>query len=193
MSREIQVRFCEHLEGRFLRVTRLVVLCQSEQQASAALQEVKTWIEANGLVLHPDKTHVGDALQPGQGFEFLGYRFEAGKRWPRKKSSQKLRDRVRQLTRRSRGDGLAKVIADLNPVLRGWFQYFKHAQRATFDIVDGFVRRRLRSILRKHKDQPGRSSRSAADHRRWPNAYFAEHGLFTLNAAHAAAIQSRCS
>ena len=97
------------------------------------------------------------------------------------------------MTRRSRGDGLAKVIADLNPTLRGWFQYFKHAQKATFGIIDGFVRRRLRSMLRKHLGQPGRSSRSADDHRRWPNAFFAEHGLFTLSAAHATAIQSRCS
>lgn len=186
-----------HMAQRGFRMVRyaddFVVLCQTEQQAQAALHEVRAWVEANGLVLHPDKTHLGDARQPGQGFEFLGYRFEAGQRRPRKKSSDKLRDRVRAMTRRTRGDGLAKVIADLNPTLRGWFQYFKHAQKATFGIIDGFVRRRLRSMLRKHLGQPGRSSRSADDHRRWPNAFFAEHGLFTLSAAHAAAIQPRCS
>jgi RNA-directed DNA polymerase len=186
-----------HMAERGYRMVRyaddFVVLCQSGQQAEAALLEVKCWVEANGLQLHPDKTHVVDALQPGQGFDFLGYHFEAGKRWPRKKSSQKLRDRVRELTRRTRGTGLAKTLEELNPVLRGWFGYFKHARKETFRQVDGFVRRRLRSILRKFKGQRGRSSRSTEDHRRWPNVFFAKQGLFTLTAAHAAAIQSRCS
>jgi RNA-directed DNA polymerase len=168
-----------------------VVLCTSEQQARAALQEMRDWSEANGLTLHPEKTHVVDAMQPGQGFDFLGYRFEAGRRWVRKKSLMKVRDRVRELTRRTRGDGLVKVIADLNPVLRGWFGYFKHACAATFPRLDGFVRRRLRSILRKQHGQPGRSSRARHDHQRWPNAFFAEQGLFTLQAAHAAASQPR--
>lgn len=170
-----------------------VVLCTSEQQARAALQEVRDWVGANGLTLHPEKTHVGDSMQPGQGFEFLGYRFEAGQRRVRKKSLMKVRDRVRELTRRTRGNGLAKVIDELNPVLRGWFGYFQHAHRATFPWLDGFVRRRLRSILRKQNGQRTRSSRAVQDHRRWPNAYFAERGLFTLQAAHAAASQSRCS
>ena len=186
-----------HVAERGYRMVRyaddFVVLCTSEQQARAALQEVRDWTQANGLTLHPEKTHVVDAMQPGQGFDFLGYRFEAGRRWVRKKSLMKVRDRVRELTRRTRGDGLAKVIADLNPVLRGWFGYFKHAHAATFRRLDGFVRRRLRSILRKHQGQPGRSSRALHDHLRWPNAFFAEHGLFTLHAAHAAASQSRCS
>lgn len=168
-----------------------VVLCTSEQQARAALQEVGDWIEANGLTLHPEKTHVVDAMQPGPGFDFLGYHFQAGRRWVRKKSLMKVRERVRGLTRRTRGDGLAKVIAELNPVLRGWFGYFKHAHAATLRQLDGFVRRRLRSILRKQHGQPGRSSRALSDHQRWPNAFFAERGLFTLHAAHAAASQSR--
>lgn len=169
-----------------------VVLCQSVQQAEAALREVRSWVEANGLQLHPEKTHVVDAMQRGQGFDFLGYRFEAGKRWPRKKSTQKVRDRVRELTRRNGGIGLAKVIENLNPVLRGWYEYFKHARPAALERMDKFVRRRLRSILRAHQGQPGRSSRSRNDHARWPKAFFAKRGLFTLTAAHAEAIQSRC-
>jgi hypothetical protein len=56
-----------------------VVLCQNASQAQQALQEVKAWVEENGLELHPDKTHVGDCRIRGQGFEFLGYRFESGK------------------------------------------------------------------------------------------------------------------
>lgn len=186
-----------HMAERGYRMVRyaddFVVLCQSEQQAQAALLEVKRWVEANGLLLHPEKTHVVDALQPGQGFDFLGYRFEAGKRWPRDKSLHKIRDRVRELTRRKRGTGLAKAIENLNPVLRGWFGYFKHARREALARLDGFVRRRLRSILRKFNGLRGHGGRSADDHRRWPNAFFAKQGLFTLTAAHAAAIQSRCS
>lgn len=170
-----------------------VVLCRSAQEAQEALAEVRNWLEANGLTLHPDKTRVGDAMQPGQGFEFLGYRFEAGRRWVRRKSLDKLKNRVRELTRRTRGDGLAKVIDDLNPVLRGWFGYFRHAHPWTFPMVDGFVRRRLRSILRKYRGRPAAGSQSRQAHKRWPNAYFAEQGLFTLHAAHAGASQSRCS
>jgi len=167
-----------------------VVLCRSAQEAQAALHEVRTWVQANGLTLHPDKTHVGDCRFEGQGFDFLGYRFEARQRRVRKKSRQKLFDRIRERTRRTRGDSLAKVIAELNPVLHGWFNYFKHAHRMTFSIVDGFVRRRLRAMLRKQQRRPG-TGHTTADHHRWPNAFFAEQGLFTLTAALAAASQSR--
>ena len=58
-----------------------VVLCRTAEQAQGALGEVKSWVEQNGLRLNADKTHVGDCRQAGQGFEFLGYRFEAGQRW----------------------------------------------------------------------------------------------------------------
>lgn len=167
-----------------------VVLCADAAQAQAALHEVRTWVQANGLTLHPGKTHVGDCRIPGQGFDFLGYRFEAGQRRVRKKSRQKLFERIREHTRRTRGENLTKVIAELNPLLRGWFNYFKHAHRMTFSIVDGFVRRRLRAMLRKQQKRPGRGH-TRADHQRWPNAFFAEHGLFTLTAAHAQASRSR--
>ena len=167
-----------------------VVLCPSAEAATAALQEVRMWVEANGLTLHPDKTHAGDCRIKGQGFDFLGYRFEAGQRWVRKKSWQKLLDNVRTKTRRTRGESLTKVIEDLTPTLRGWFNYFKHAHRSTFRTVDGFVRRRLRALLRKQKKRPGHGN-TREDHQHWPNAFFAAHGLFTLHEAHASASQSR--
>jgi RNA-directed DNA polymerase len=63
-----------------------VVLCRSREEAEAALTRMRAWVSANGLMLHPDKTHVGDCRVKGQGFEFLGYRFEAGQRWVRKNS-----------------------------------------------------------------------------------------------------------
>jgi RNA-directed DNA polymerase len=167
-----------------------VILCRTREAADAALAEVRIWVVENGLTLHPEKTHVGDCRQPGQGFEVLGYRFEAGKRLVRDKSLNKLKDSIRAKTGRSRGDSLATIIADLNPTLRGWFGYFKQAHKFTFNRLDGFVRRRLRAILRKQDKRPGLGL-CRADHRRWPNAFFADHGLFALQAAHALARQSR--
>ena len=95
-----------------------VVMCRSAEKAQAALNEVRAWVEQNGLRLNLDKIHVGDCLQAGQGFEFLGYRFELGRRWVRKRSLESLRERIRWKTRRTRGDNLACIIADLNPTLR---------------------------------------------------------------------------
>ncbi len=167
-----------------------VVLCRTAEEAQSALHEVRTWVEANGLTLHPDKTHVGDCREAGQGFDFLGYRFEAGQRWVRKKSLKSLKDRIRLKTGRTRGDSLRRIIADLNPMLKGWFGYFKQAHPMVFRGVDGFIRRRLRAVLRKQAKRPG-MGRCLADHLRWPNAFFAAQGLFTMTEAHALASQSR--
>ena len=156
-----------------------VILCQSAEQAQAGLEEVKVWVEANGLTLHPDKTHVGNCMMEGQGFEFLGYRFEAGKRWVRKKSLKAFKDKIREKTKRSRGDSIACIISDLAPMIRGWYGYFKHACRCVFPALDGFIRRRLRAILRKQEKRPG-FGKCHADHKRWPNAFFAKLGLFTM-------------
>jgi RNA-directed DNA polymerase len=167
-----------------------VILCASEAEAVAALRQVTAWVSANGLTLHPDKTRIGDSLQPGQGFEFLGYRFEAGRRFVRSKSLKALKDKVRARTIRSRGDSLERIVADLNPMLRGWFGYFKHARPRLFTVLDKFVRRRLRAILRKQERRPS-MGRSEADHRRWTNAFFADQGLFTLQTALVDARHSR--
>lgn len=167
-----------------------VVLCRSAEEAQAALAEVKAWVEDNGLSLNAEKTHVGDCRQRGQGFEFLGYRFEAGRRWVRRKSLKAMRERIRMRTKRTRGDSLAEIIADLNPTLRGWFNYFKHAHPMTFSRMDGFVRRRLRALLRKQEKRPG-IGRCREDHQRWPNKFFATQGLFTMVAARELASQSR--
>lgn len=167
-----------------------VVLCRTPEEAQAALARVRAWMESNGLTLHPDKTRVGDCMEQGQGYEFLGYRFEGGRRWVRPKSLMALKDKIRRKTKRTRGESVARIIADLNPTLRGWFEYFKHAHRSTFRPIDGFVRRRLRALLRKQQKRPGQG-RCYQDHRRWPNAFFAAHGLFTLFEAFALASQSR--
>jgi RNA-directed DNA polymerase len=167
-----------------------VALCRTRQEAEAVLATIQAWVEQNGLRLHPDKTRVGNCMEKGQGFEFLGYRFETGRRWVRPKSHKALRDKIREKTGRTRSGSLETIIDELNPVLRGWFGYFQQAHRSTFRDVDGFVRRRLRALLRKREKRPG-FARTARDHRRWPNAFFAEHGLFTLHEAHALASQSR--
>jgi RNA-directed DNA polymerase len=168
-----------------------VVLCRSREEAESALARMRAWVSANGLTLHPDKTHVGDCRVEGQGFEFLGYRFEAGQRWVRQKSLVSLRDKIRAKTKRNEGNSIAYVIASLNPTLRGWYGYFQHAHRFTFSSIDGFVRRRLRAVLRRQKHRPGQG-RCLRDHQQWPNAFFADLGLFTMSETHRLARQSRC-
>jgi RNA-directed DNA polymerase len=167
-----------------------VVLCQSREAALAALATLRQWVAENGLALHPEKTRLGDCRQPEEGFDFLGYRFAADRRWVRKKSLTRFKDRIRAKTKRTRGDSLARIVADLNPMLRGWFGYFKHAHPYTFPAVDGFVRRRLRALLRKQEKRPG-FGRCLADQMRWTNAYFARAGLFALHPAWLAARHSR--
>ena len=163
-----------------------VILCRTAEEAEAALELVRQWVADNGLVLHPTKTKIVDARS--DGFDFLGYRFAKHRRFPRDKSLRKFRDVVRAKTKRTRGDSLPCIVTDLNRTLRGWFEYFKHSHRTVFRSVDGWVRRRLRSLLRKRKHRRGISR--GADHQRWPIAFFAESGLFSLETAHAAALQS---
>ena len=165
-----------------------VILCRDERQAREALRKLRKELAQRGLRLNPNKTRVVDARQKG-GFDFLGYHFERGLKWPRKSSEKKLRERVRPLTRRTNGHSLKQTIETLNPILRGWFGYFQHSHPATFKGVDGWVRGRLRSILRKRRKRRGRARGS--DHQRWPNAYFIEQGLFTMAVAHAQICQSR--
>jgi RNA-directed DNA polymerase len=165
-----------------------VVLCRSPQEAAEALAVVRDWTEKAGLTLHPTKTRVVHAGT--DGFDFLGYHFERGRRWPRKKSQEKFRDAIRAKTGRTVGHGLSRVIADINPILRGWFNYFQHSHRPTFRIVDGWVRRRLRSILRRQQKLEGIAKTHGDDHVRWPNAFFAKRGLFSLQGARDAVSQS---
>lgn len=162
-----------------------VVLCRSPQEAAEALAEVQRWTAQAGLTLHPTKTRLVDAQT--DGFDFLGFRFAAGRRWPRDKSLSKLKDAIRTKTKRTSGQSLSHIIADLNRTLRGWFEYFKHSHHTAFPPLDSWIRRRLRSILRRRQGRRGLSR--GADHQQWKNAFFAAHGLFGLQEAHAAARQ----
>jgi RNA-directed DNA polymerase len=167
-----------------------VILTRSHAEAEAALAQVKAWVASNGLTLHPDKTRIANCRKKGNGFEFLGYRFECGRRYVRKKSLDKLKGTIRQKTKRTRGQSLKVVIVDLNRTLRGWFGYFKHAHPRTFSALDKLIRRRLRAMLRRQTRRSG-FGKARSDHQRWPNAYFANAGLFALHTAWQTARQSR--
>jgi RNA-directed DNA polymerase len=176
------VRYCDDF----------VILCRTQAEAEAALALAQAWTQQHGLRLHPEKTRIVESCQADHrsGFDFLGYRFAGGRRYVKPKSLKALRDKIRQKTGRTRSGSLDLIIAELNPTLRGWFGYFKHAIYTTFRTIDSFVRRRLRAILRKREKRPG-YGRTHQDHRRWPNTFFAVHGLFTLHEARMQASQSR--
>jgi RNA-directed DNA polymerase len=184
-------RFDHAIERAGFRMVRyaddFVILCRSREEAEAALSLVVEWVARLGLQLHPTKTRLVNMDERG-GFDFLGYHFEGATRWPRKKSLAKLKDSLRGPTRRANGMSLEEIIARVNRTLIGWFAYFKHSHYTTFRPLDGWLRMRLRSILRRRTKRKGRGR--GFDHNRWPNAFFAEHGLFSLKDAHAEACQS---
>ncbi len=122
-------------------------------------------------------------------FDFLGYSFRGEKHWPRKKSLKKLKDTIRQKTSRTSGHSLPHIVQEVNRSLKGWLNYFQHSSYANvFRALDGWIRMRLRSILRKRRKRHGRGRGS--DHQRWPNRFFAEQGLYSLVTAHASTVQS---
>ena len=170
-----------------------VVLCRTQEEAQRALELIQEWTEREGLTLHPQKTKIV-GLDDRNGFEFLGYHFRRSRRkptkinrWPRDKSLKNVRETLRPHTKRTNGNSLSYVITKINPILRGWFEYYKHSTiRSDFQVLDGWVRQRFRSILRKRRKRKGRGR--GADHQRWPNAYFTDLGLFSLVAAHGNAV-----
>jgi len=171
----------------------LVILCATPTEAEAAYGLLNAWVETQGISLHREKTRIVNMNEKGAGFDFLGYHFEhtrKGKldRWPRRKSMAKLKDRIRGLTHRANGRSLDETITKINQVTRGWYGYFKHSNRWTFTEVDAWIRGRLRSILRKRAHLKGRGR--GRDHLRWNNAFFKEHGYFSLYAAYVEIRQS---
>jgi RNA-directed DNA polymerase len=159
-----------------------VILCRSEVKARAGLAKVQEWTANAGLQLHSGKTRIVDATQRG-GFDFLGYHFERGYRWPRRKSVAKLKATIRSKTRRTHGSSLRTIITTVNQTLTGWFGYFKHSHKTAFPPLDKWIRMRLRTILRQRRKRKGRAR--GTDNVRWPNAFFAAQGLCSLSAARA--------
>jgi RNA-directed DNA polymerase len=167
----------------------LVILCRTREQSQGALDLLDRWVRDAGLTLHPEKTCVVDAIT--EGFEFLGYHFHNHTRRASGKSCRKLKDALRRKTCRSRGQSMETIIGDVNRTLRGWFAYYKHSHPWTFGPLDAWLRVRLRSILRRHHKKKGGAWRGV-NNQLWPNAYFADLGLFSLKDARAAASQSAC-
>jgi RNA-directed DNA polymerase len=169
-----------------------VAIASSGAEAETILERMRNWMKDNGLTLHPDKTRTGNCRKAGQGFDFLGYRFESGNKTVRAKSVKKLRDKIRSLTKRTAGRSVKRIVTELNKVLRGWFEYFKHADAKfnnVFKETDGFIRRRLRSMLRAQEKRPS-FGRCLNDHKRWPKQFFASLGLLDLTVARARAGRS---
>lgn len=154
-----------------------VILCRTEAEAREALAKVQAWMAEAGLTLHPEKTRIVDATQKG-GFEFLGWHFERGMKWPREKSQAKLKEGIRGQTRRKEGRSLNTIIQAVNRRLRGWGNYFRGGVQSVSPKIDSWVRMRLRSILRKRDKRKGRGH--GRDHNRYPNVFFAEAGLIPL-------------
>jgi RNA-directed DNA polymerase len=162
-----------------------VVLCRTAEEAQAALTEIQRWVKEAGLTLHPTKTRIVDVRE--KSFAFLGYSFRGKLRFPRDKSHQKLTTRLRQLTPRKSGESLDCMIQRINRTLIGWFNYFRHCHWNIFESYDAMIRKRLRRLLlKRHRRNPRRLSRT----RRWPNAFFTEHGLYSLSTAHRRFVQS---
>lgn len=154
-----------------------VVLCKTEIEARTVLEYLRGWTAEAGLTLHPVKTRIVNVQS--QGFDFLGWTFRGAKKWPRKKSVLKLRERLRRWTGRSSGMSMAMMVAKLNPTLRGWRGYFGEGSNTSLRDVDGWIRRRLRALLRRRERRQA-FGLSRADHQRWPNRWFAKQGLYSL-------------
>ena len=158
-----------------------VVLCRSREEAEQALEAIQQWVASVGLQLHPTKTRIASLEE---GFEFLGFRYcrskQTGKRIkvPRKKSLMKLRQRIREKTSRMRSEPMEFIIQELNPSLKGWYGYFRTSLPSALGQVDGWVRRRLRSIARYRKKRKGISK--GRENVAYTNQWFQERGLFTL-------------
>jgi RNA-directed DNA polymerase len=163
-----------------------LVLCKSAEDAQKALAYAEELLGKLGLELHPDKTQIVDAIE--RTFDFLGYTIKASGKEPSDKALKKLKDAIRNKTRRANGHSLNKIISNVNSTTVGWYTYFNLCRPWSFDKLDGWIRNRIRAILRHRRNQRGRAR--GRDYQRWNNAFFAEQGLFSIKAASESAWQS---
>jgi RNA-directed DNA polymerase len=156
-----------------------VVLCRSQSEAEDALRMITAWVEEAGLTLHPTKTKIVDSRTAS--FAFLGYSFRGDKIYPRRESLAKMKARIAELTPRKRNGSIESIAAEFTPILRGWFGYFRHCRWTIYKDLDARIRARLRRLLlKRHRKNPKHLPRN----QRWPNAYFAKAGLYSLRDAH---------
>jgi len=184
-------RQCRHL-GKLVRYADdAVVLCRSRAEAEESLRRLGIIMERLCLKLHPDKTRIVELGLGKPGFVFLGCylrivlsRFKGREyvfRWPSPRAMTRIRARVRELTDRRRWAGLRdirQVIAVLNPVLRGWGNYFRTGNASwKFQQVDRYVNQRLVRLLPRVRDR----RRRPFEMRDWaPARFVAEFGLHRL-------------
>jgi RNA-directed DNA polymerase len=189
----IWTRQCSHV-GRLVRYADdFVVLCETKEAATEALRRLKMIFDRLHLTLHPDKTRLVELGLGKDGFNFLGCYLRIMRshfkgreylfRWPSKKAMQKVRDRIRELTDRVRRAGfkdIREVIEDLNPVLRGWGNYFRTGNASLkFRLVDRYVRLRLVRLLAKRGCD--RKNKKPFRPREWTHDRLVEqHGLYRL-------------
>jgi len=162
-----------------------VVMCRSQEEAEAALELMREVLTELGLELHPEKTRIVDLREGREGFDFLGCHFHARvsgrmlesgmrryylQRWPSARSMKRVRQRVKELTGRNR-NGIKDVrvlISDLNPILRGWGNYFRTGNAAyKFNQIDTYVWRRLHRFLVKRFGRNLRAGRVDNWTRKW--------------------------
>jgi RNA-directed DNA polymerase len=164
-----------------------IVICKTLQEAQTALEIIAEWVTENGLILHPEKTKILNAET--DSIEFLGYRFYKGKKFPKEKSYNKYKDNIRKYTKRTNSQSLKQIIAKITPIMKGWFEYYKHCYKTVFPEIDGWTRRRLRSILKKYEKREGIATTNK-DNIRYPNKIFEDAGFFSLTKAHQKLCQS---
>ena len=159
------VRYCDDL----------VILSRSEGQAREGLRRVGLILDRLGLRLHPDKTRVVGLADGRNGFDFLGFHCrkveswrKPGRRflwmWPGKRAMARIRERVKAITapRPRLLEPLERLIAELNPVLRGWGAYFRVGNAGPqFAQIDSYVCERLALFLSKKRRRSGRHWRDS--------------------------------
>jgi group II intron reverse transcriptase/maturase len=171
-----------------------VVMCKTRRECEEAERRVRVILGRLGLELHPEKTRRVDLYDGREGFDFLGHHLHKRMsgtvwerqrkrlyflhRWPSARAMKRVRQRVKELTPRSRCHAdVREVIADLNPVLRGWGNYFRTGNAAEkFTQLDGYVWRRLRALRMRRKGRNLKPGEAA----KWTRAYFQNLGLHHL-------------
>jgi len=185
---------CAHLGTLVRYADDFVVMCDTHAAVEEARRRVSTVLTRLGLELHPEKTRTVDLSRGGEGFDVLGCHLRKRmsgplwertqrrvfylQRWPSSRAMQRMRTRVRALTPRSRcHEDVRSIIADLNPVLRGWGQYFRTGNAAVkFIQIDTYVTERLRGLLVKRAGSRRRPGSAAG----WDRPFFEALGLHRL-------------
>ncbi len=167
-----------------------VVMCGRESQAKAALELMGKILTSLSLELHAEKTRIVDLRRGKEGFTFLGCTVRKRRsiqrnprrhfmhRWPAPRAMKRIRRRIHELTAASRSGAsdVKEIIRSLNPVLRGWGNYFRTGTASReFHHIDEYVYERLQRWLWR---RGGQRTRFRAE--RWPRERFYEMGLQQL-------------